>query len=69
MSKCEQCIVKQFNALRALEKEDLKKVDIPLTHGCFLLMKGTTQHYWKHQIPKTSRQIKPRINLTFRIIK
>ena len=55
--------------LKHLEREDLKKIDIPLTHGSFLLMKGTTQHYWKHQIPKTSRRINPRINLTFRIIK
>ncbi|MGZ4044594.1 MAG: alpha-ketoglutarate-dependent dioxygenase AlkB family protein, partial [Bacteroidia bacterium] len=47
----------------------LKKIDIPLTHGSFLLMKGTTQHYWQHQIPKTTREIKPRINLTFRVIK
>ncbi|MEQ9424905.1 MAG: alpha-ketoglutarate-dependent dioxygenase AlkB [Cyclobacteriaceae bacterium] len=55
--------------LRHLEKEELPKVDIQLTHGSFLLMKGTTQHYWKHQIPKTSRQINPRINLTFRVIR
>jgi len=55
--------------LKHLDREDLKKVNIPLTHGSFLLMKGTTQHYWKHQIPKTTRQINPRINLTFRIIK
>ncbi len=54
--------------LKHLDREGLKKVDIPLAHGSFLLMKGTTQHYWKHQIPKTTRQIKPRINLTFRII-
>jgi alkylated DNA repair dioxygenase AlkB len=31
-------------------------------------MKGTTQHYWKHQIPKTSKPIAGRINLTFRVI-
>tara|TARA_R110002033_G_scaffold155712_1_gene191980 strand:- start:494 stop:1129 length:636 start_codon:yes stop_codon:yes gene_type:complete len=55
--------------LKHLDLEDLKKTDIPLTHGSFLLMKGTTQHYWKHQIPKTTRSINPRINLTFRIIK
>jgi alkylated DNA repair dioxygenase AlkB len=34
-----------------------------------LLMKGTTQHFWKHQIPKTAKAIGPRINLTFRVIK
>lgn len=54
--------------LKHLTKTDLKRIDIPLTHGSFLLMKGTTQHYWKHKIPKTTKNIKPRINLTFRII-
>ncbi|MBT8321529.1 MAG: alpha-ketoglutarate-dependent dioxygenase AlkB [Eudoraea sp.] len=39
-----------------------------LEHGSLLLMQGTTQHNWLHQIPKTSRQIGERINLTFRVI-
>ena len=46
---------------------DLKQ-NILLEHGSLLLMKGTTQHFWKHQIPKTSKPIGPRINLTFRLI-
>lgn len=46
-----------------------KKVDIPLKHGSLLLMKGATQHFWKHKIPKTTKAINPRVNLTFRIIK
>lgn len=50
-------------------KKDIEKVIIPLTHGSLLIMKGTTQHYWEHQIPKTTKDISPRINLTFRIIK
>lgn len=54
--------------LKHISRKDLEKVDIPLTHGSFLLMKGPTQHYWKHRIPKTSRPLQPRINLTFRII-
>jgi alkylated DNA repair dioxygenase AlkB len=41
---------------------------ILLQHGSLLLMKGTTQHFWKHQIPKTTKHIGPRINLTFRVI-
>ena len=45
------------------------KQKISLENGSLLLMKGTTQHFWKHQIPKTSKPIAPRINLTFRIIK
>jgi alkylated DNA repair dioxygenase AlkB len=40
-----------------------------LQHGSLLLMKGETQHKWLHQIPKTAKQIKGRINITFRIIK
>jgi alkylated DNA repair dioxygenase AlkB len=44
------------------------KQNILLEHGSFLLMKGTTQHFWKHQIPKTSKPIGSRINLTFRVI-
>jgi alkylated DNA repair dioxygenase AlkB len=49
-------------------RKELKKLDIPLTNGSYLLMKGTTQHFWQHQIPKTSKDLKSRINLTFRII-
>lgn len=45
------------------------KLKINLEHGSLLLMKGTTQHFWKHQIPKTTKPIAERINLTFRIIK
>lgn len=44
------------------------KQNILLEHGSLLLMKGTTQHLWKHQIPKTSKKIGSRINLTFRVI-
>lgn len=45
------------------------KQNILLEHGSLLVMKGTTQHFWKHQIPKTSKPIGERINLTFRVIK
>lgn len=46
-----------------------QKKSIILQHGSLLLMKGTTQHFWKHQIPKTAKPIDPRVNLTFRVIK
>ncbi|MBP6181743.1 alpha-ketoglutarate-dependent dioxygenase AlkB [Flavobacterium sp.] len=46
-----------------------QKKSIVLEHGSLLLMKGTTQHFWKHQIPKTAKPIGPRINGTFRVIK
>lgn len=45
------------------------KKSITLEHGSLLLMKGTTQHFWKHQIPKKAKPIETRINLTFRSIK
>ena len=49
-------------------RKDIKKVDIKLTDGSLLLMKGSTQHFWQHQIPKSKRELKLRINLTFRVI-
>lgn len=52
--------------LRHKFKKDLKQVEIPLHHGSFLLMAGTTNSFWQHQVPKTAKDILPRINLTFR---
>jgi alkylated DNA repair dioxygenase AlkB len=45
-----------------------QKTNIVLEHGSLLIMHGTTQHFWKHQIPKTAKQIGGRINMTFRFI-
>lgn len=42
--------------------------NILLENGSLLIMKGATQHFWKHQIPKTNKPIGGRINLTFRVI-
>lgn len=52
--------------LRHKFRKDLDQVEIPLHHGSFLLMAGTTNSYWQHQVPKTARDVLPRINLTFR---
>jgi len=46
-----------------------QKKNFILENGSLLLMKGTTQHFWKHQVPKTAKPVGPRINLTFRVIK
>lgn len=59
-----------FGATRPIQfkhntQENLKH-KINLEHGSLLVMKGETQHFWKHQIPKTSKPVGPRINLTFR---
>ncbi len=45
------------------------KRKLVLETGTLLVMKGETQHYWLHQIPKTKKKVEARINLTFRIIK
>ena len=49
--------------------EKSQKIKINLTHGSLLVMSGSTQHYWLHQIPKTKKHVEERINLTFRILK
>ena len=46
-----------------------EKIEITLQHGSLLIMKGELQHFWQHQVPKTKREVKERINLTFREIK
>lgn len=51
--------------LRHKYRKDLQ-IEIPLHHGSFLLMAGTTNSFWQHQVPKTARNVLPRINLTFR---
>ncbi|GMQ29705.1 alpha-ketoglutarate-dependent dioxygenase AlkB family protein [Algoriphagus confluentis] len=42
------------------------KIDIQLTHGSLLLMRGESQQFWEHQLPKTKSCLQGRINLTFR---
>lgn len=46
----------------------LDRISIDLTHGSLVLMRGPTQHFWQHQVPKTAKTISARINLTFRSI-
>lgn len=45
----------------------VSQVSIPLRHGSFLLMGASMQDLYEHHVPKTSRMVTPRINLTFRI--
>ena len=55
--------------LRHKFMKHIPQVEIPLYHGSFLLMAGSTNSYWEHQVPKTARDVLPRINLTFRQVK
>jgi len=52
--------------LRHKARKDIPQVEIPLHHGSFILMAGTTNSFWEHQVPKTAKDVLPRINLTFR---
>lgn len=54
--------------LKHQTKKHLPTQKLELTHGSLLIMKGETQHHWKHQIAKTKRVKQPRINLTFRYV-
>ena len=54
--------------LKHREKKDIEKVKIHLKNGSLLLMLDSTQHYWKHSIPKRLKVKNSRINLTFRKI-
>jgi alkylated DNA repair dioxygenase AlkB len=45
-------------------RDERLTLDLPL--GSCLVMAGATQHHWLHQVPKTSRPVGARINLTFR---
>lgn len=37
-------------------------------HGTLIIMAGTMQHFWKHEVPKTREAVGERINLTYRLI-
>jgi len=41
---------------------------IRLEHGSFLLMKSGLQEHWEHRIAKSTKLVKARINLTFRLV-
>lgn len=47
-------------------KQTKQVVSLILQHGSLLEMKGTTQTYWLHRLPKTTKVTRPRVNLTFR---
>jgi len=75
----EQCLGKDtsiaslsFGAQRRFDfrhKASREKVSVQLAHGSLLVMQGSTQTHWQHQIPKSKKITAPRVNLTFRTIK
>ena len=55
--------------LKHKNEKRLPKIEMELSHGSLLLMRGPTQHHWVHAIPKSRTPVGPRLNLTFRIIR
>jgi alkylated DNA repair dioxygenase AlkB len=49
-------------------REPSRKLELPLTHGSLLMMRGDTQANYRHSLPRTARPVGERINLTFRLI-
>jgi alkylated DNA repair dioxygenase AlkB len=45
-----------------------EKYSIKLENGSYLLMKGGLQDNWEHRIAKSTKPMKARLNLTFRLI-
>ena len=54
--------------LKHKTNKDIKRIDLELVNGSLLIMSGSTQKYWLHQVPKTKKVVKERINITFRKI-
>ena len=59
--------VRTFQLKHKIDKT--QKISRDLSDGSYFEMAGSTQHHWLHQIPKRTRKIGPRVNLTFRIIR
>lgn len=43
-------------------------MNFEVSNGTLIIMAGTMQQFWKHEVPKTTENIGERINLTFRFI-
>ena len=54
--------------LQHSRQTDMTRLELRPEHGSLLLMRGATQHFWRHCVPKTRKVVAPRVNLTFRRI-
>jgi alkylated DNA repair dioxygenase AlkB len=59
--------VRTFDVRRKTDHGD--KYSVRLESGSLLIMKGDLQQNWEHRVAKSLKASKPRINLTFRIIR
>ncbi|NDD99628.1 alpha-ketoglutarate-dependent dioxygenase AlkB [bacterium] len=56
---------RMFNIIHNSTKE---KNSFQVSNGTLIIMAGTMQEFWKHEIPKTKKIVGERISLTFRYI-
>jgi alkylated DNA repair dioxygenase AlkB len=47
-------------------RKNKQTVEVMLSAGSLLVMRGVTQTHWMHSLPKAKRITSPRVNLTFR---
>ena len=59
---------RRFQLRYAGKQKGVAGRDIDLPGGSLLVMRGTTQHFWRHGVPKEKGPVGARINLTFRRI-
>ena len=57
--------VRRF-CLRHKRNQEIADIELMPGSGSLLIMAGSTQHNWKHCLPKTRKSTSARINLTFR---
>ncbi|HTD98943.1 MAG TPA: alpha-ketoglutarate-dependent dioxygenase AlkB [Mucilaginibacter sp.] len=50
------------------KQDHSEKYSVRLEHGSFLLMKAGLQEHWEHRIAKSTKPMKARVNLTFRVV-
>ena len=67
----EPCIASlSFGATRRFRlrhrRDPALRLELDLASGSLLLMAGATQRNYRHDLPKSARVLRPRINLTFR---
>lgn len=53
---------------RIRHNQTRETTSFPVGHGTLIIMAGTMQQFWKHEIPKTKQPVGERINLTYRRI-
>lgn len=50
------------------KKDHAEKYSIRLESGALVIMKGDLQQGWEHRVAKSLKAVKPRVNLTFRVV-